>query len=713
MNLKKINDKSKNKETILTLCCIVILFGLCLRNIRISNGPYVFNDELGYLGNAAALAGKDWHYAMQRSLWYSYGWSIIISPLFLLFSNMEIIYRAIIIMNALMVVGVFLLQRNLLTNIFKNIGKTFATLFSACSCCYVSVLYNTSISWPETFLLFMYTVMTYFFYYMLKNPKPYKSAIWAFLLVYFYVIHNRMICVVLVGIAVYMICLICRKVNIRGFILFIGTLGISFFLFDLLKRYIVSLNWRGGLPHGNDMYTGLEVLKNLFMSQGITNFFGLLCSESIYVIVSSFGLVPLGIHALVSKSLASIKNKDYKFAILSAWLAFAFFGMFALNCINFSYGNISSKRVDHLFYGRYFEPLYIFLIAIGLYYLKFEQKPSRILLTVFISVTAIASIFAFNLSGMLKTNIFNVSCSSGIYIFYEKFSDAQYFIFPAIMIAFVTLNLLDILFKSSKKVLNYFGCCLCVAAFMANLSSSDQSIINYQKIRLHNYLPIIRTVNSTLNQEDKLYVVDADPLGFASSCQCMLPEMTIIPINDAEDIHDDEYYIILSESGLVEYALSYQTDIIISHAGYAFIHSSRLKQNEHTFNLPLNKLHLKDGTCLTENDEICVPSSETGHLAFYGPYMPLKEGNYKFDFEMDISGEFYSETLGTIQVYSNSKQKIYSSVNITPQMAANGNIKMVLQLTEDLNDMEIYLKTQSGISYLVKSINISQPNEFE
>ena len=46
-------------------------------------------------------------------------------------------------------------------------------------------------------------------------------------------------------------------------------------------------------------------------------------------------------------------------------------------------------------------------------------------------------------------------------------------------------------------------------------------------------------------------------------------------------------------------------------------------------------------------------------------------------------------------------------------MAANGNIKMVLQLTEDLNDMEIYLKTQSGISYLVKSINISQPNEFE
>lgn len=40
-------------------------------------------------------------------------------------------------------------------------------------------------------------------------------------------------------------------------------------------------------------------------------------------------------------------------------------------------------------------------------------------------------------------------------------------------------------------------------------------------------------------------------------------------------------------------------------------------------------------------------------------------------------------------------------------------LQMVLQLTEDLNDMEIYLKTQSGISYLVKSINISQPNEFE
>ncbi|MCD7842779.1 MAG: hypothetical protein LUG56_09970, partial [Lachnospiraceae bacterium] len=55
--------------------------------IRELHAPFLLDDEIGYWSHAANLAGLSW--TGTETLWYSYGYSLLLAPLFLVSHNME------------------------------------------------------------------------------------------------------------------------------------------------------------------------------------------------------------------------------------------------------------------------------------------------------------------------------------------------------------------------------------------------------------------------------------------------------------------------------------------------------------------------------------------------------------------------------------------------------------------------------------------------
>ena len=184
MDMISLKGKSIYNNQWFVAILAIVLFFINIRLIRILDGPFMFNDELGYLGNAAAFAGYDWHEIMQGCAWYSFGWSLILTPLFIVFDDMLIIYKSINVLNAILCVITFVLQYKLLTKCFCRLNNYYLALISFVTCCYPAVLINSSMAWSETWLLFMFVAITYFLLCMVNKPKLYKDIIWAFLLYY-------------------------------------------------------------------------------------------------------------------------------------------------------------------------------------------------------------------------------------------------------------------------------------------------------------------------------------------------------------------------------------------------------------------------------------------------------------------------------------------------------------------------------------------------
>lgn len=697
-------------NTIVTIVLALVLFITNIRNISILNGPYMFNDELGYLGNAAAFAGKDWHYIMQRCAWYSYGWSMIISPLFMIFSNMQIIYRCINILNALLVVSVFLMQRHILMKMFTAVDSNILTAISACVCSYPYILVNSSMAWCEIWLLFTFTAITLFLYYMIQYPKTYKVFIWGVMLYYFYVCHNRMVSVVIAGSIVFLVLCLIKKYKKKDIFFYTIALLASHLIFGQFKEHLISLNWRDGLPSGNDMASGIEVFKNLLSLEGLKNFVSVICSQFIYICTSTYGLVPFGLFVCILKIVSKIKNKNINDVILEIWLTLSFLGTFAISTIAVgAQMDISSRRVDHIFYGRYYEPVCILILAYGISNLLewiINIKRNMFYSAVYFFIVGLCTTVSFFIVGNLNNPQINAPNVSGIYMYARIIGNPIYFIFIAALFGLIGFTIMISCLSSKRKVSKYVAL---VGFFAVNLLSTHSTELGSIIPNQDNYAPNIPFVNAIRNYDTG----DLPIYSFSSAnsyFQCMLTDNTLnytrgLSIND---IPDNKFYAIVS---LDDYYRTFEIPFnVIAHSkDHLFIFVDR-NDGSDAIQKPifLEMMHLKENSTL-ESDHIHVDSHKEA-LAFYGPYIALEKGSYALDVDIQIQGGENLDSYGSIQVYSASQNKYYEHVEITKDMLANdiSRISIPFHLDSDINDLEIYLRTKRGLAYDVYNISLKK-----
>lgn len=340
---------------VLLMSCIVC------HGISKSYGFYFPADEFGYWSYAAGLAGYDWSDIASLGSYYSYGYSLILLPVFLIFKDGVIAYRAAMVVNiALLAVCFFIRQK---------MGRTF---YAAAAVFYPTWLFYAGTTFAEILLVTLYlTTCMLLLKYLQTDNKRYMALMLAAMF-YMYLVHLRAIGVLVSGTAVLLLYNI-RKYSIRKYIMRNGGRKVRSVLVPaaaaavilavgLLMGLFIKNYWTGmvygdtadTLKNANDYAGQFEKIAYIFSIEGLKNLIISVSGKILYLGLASYGIAYFGIIYAVRR----VREKKYfpLFVLLTTVEALMICAIYT----------IRPGRVDTLTYGRYHEYVMPVLLMMGI-----------------------------------------------------------------------------------------------------------------------------------------------------------------------------------------------------------------------------------------------------------------------------------------------------------------------------------------------------------
>lgn len=326
-----------------------------------SYGFYFPADEFGYWSYAAGLAGYDWSDIASLGSYYSYGYSLILLPVFLIFKDGVIAYRAAMVVNiALLAVCFFILQK---------MGRTF---YAAAAVFYPTWLFYAGTTFAEILLVTLYlTTCMLLLKYLQTDNKRYMALMLAAMF-YMYLVHLRAIGVLVSGTAVLLLYNI-RKYSIRKYIMRNGGRKVRSVLVPaaaaavilavgLLMGLFIKNYWTGmvygdtadTLKNANDYAGQFEKIAYIFSIDGLKNLIISVSGKILYLGLASYGIAYFGIIYAVRR----VRERKYfpLFVLLTTVAALMICAIYT----------IRPGRVDTLTYGRYHEYVMPVLLMMGI-----------------------------------------------------------------------------------------------------------------------------------------------------------------------------------------------------------------------------------------------------------------------------------------------------------------------------------------------------------
>lgn len=326
-----------------------------------SYGFYFPADEFGYWSYAAGLAGYDWSDIASLGSYYSYGYSLILLPVFLIFKDGVIAYRAAMVVNiALLAVCFFILQK---------MGRTF---YAAAAVFYPTWLFYAGTTFAEILLVTLYlTTCMLLLKYLQTDNKRYMALMLAAMF-YMYLVHLRAIGVLVSGTAVLLLYNI-RKYSIRKYIMRNGGRKVRSVLVPaaaaavilavgLLMGLFIKNYWTGmvygdtadTLKNANDYAGQFEKIAYIFSIDGLKNLIISVSGKILYLGLASYGIAYFGIIYAVRR----VRERKYfpLFVLLTTAAALMICAIYT----------IRPGRVDTLTYGRYHEYVMPVLLMMGI-----------------------------------------------------------------------------------------------------------------------------------------------------------------------------------------------------------------------------------------------------------------------------------------------------------------------------------------------------------
>lgn len=340
---------------VLLMSCIVC------HGISKSYGFYFPADEFCYWSYAAGLAGYDWSDIASLGSYYSYGYSLILLPVFLIFKDGVIAYRAAMVVNiALLAVCFFIRQK---------MGRTF---YAAAVVFYPTWLFYAGTTFAEILLVTLYlTTCMLLLKYLQTDNKRYMALMLAAMF-YMYLVHLRAIGVLVSGTAVLLLYNI-RKYSIRKYIMRNGGRKVRSVLVPaaaaavilavgLLMGLFIKNYWTGmvygdtadTLKNANDYAGQFEKIAYIFSIEGLKNLIISVSGKILYLGLASYGIAYFGIIYAVRR----VREKKYfpLFVLLTTVEALMICAIYT----------IRPGRVDTLTYGRYHEYVMPVLLMMGI-----------------------------------------------------------------------------------------------------------------------------------------------------------------------------------------------------------------------------------------------------------------------------------------------------------------------------------------------------------
>lgn len=264
-----------NRTSILHIVCLGLILFLSLLSWNKLGIITIVDDEFGYWGNAAQMAGLQWDSLLAESAYYSYGYSILLVPLFWLEVEATIKYKIAVLLNIVLLLGSFELAVHAGKILFAAQKKWTLFLAALMVTLFSNNIFQVYIGAPEALLYFLFWCVLVSLLHVLQKQRKRDIIFLVLSTVYSYAVHNRSIGVVVV-VAVVMLGLTIKFRKERYGKYLLGGLVFLFLLFacaEIAREFVINHWYQNNQSVAVNDYSGQVVkLLSIFSLKGMVIF---------------------------------------------------------------------------------------------------------------------------------------------------------------------------------------------------------------------------------------------------------------------------------------------------------------------------------------------------------------------------------------------------------------------------------------------------------
>ena len=363
---------SRKNEYIAVLFLAILIFLVHIRNVTSFGIFSILDDEFGYWGNAAYFLGYDWSDSISEIPYFSYGYSLILTPIYWLFKNPVTAYQVALIINGLMVSASFIVCYKVSKLVTKSISQNFLLLISFIIALYPAYISYSNIAWPEITLMFCTWLLIWCFAVINSQSSYVVFFLIGLLSAFTYVTHQRTIGILLSSIFILIIMTLIGEIRPKKLLVSFIPIILVMLCHYFIKNDLLTNLWLqqdGELT--NDYSAQFSKILEIFTADGLIKFAKTLLGHIFYIGASSMLISYFGIYYIFSRSYRSIKsllaNKNIGKVYLDSkpyfyiFLSLVFISTLLINVIFM----IHPTRVDQIVYGRYIDSLQGILLLFG------------------------------------------------------------------------------------------------------------------------------------------------------------------------------------------------------------------------------------------------------------------------------------------------------------------------------------------------------------
>lgn len=359
-------DMKKKHIIMLRIAFVFIIFLVSIRHLTEVYQPTLLDDEFSYWSIAAYFDGKNWSEVTSLCKYYSYGYSFILYLIMKIFTNTVYMYRAAIVLNGFFLIAGYFILENIFTYIFKDENRaalsSVAFLMTLIPC---NVAFST-VNLTECLLYVLFLGIIRLSMDMGNNMKTWKWILLSVLMGYSYMVHQRMICVIIAVAAGMILMMFKKKVRVRDALMVCGILICILMVHHYIKADIKSELWLNGMYSADNDYGSIieNLIYVLSSPKNIAVFIIGIAGKLFYFSTATyiFGIAVMVILAV--KVFGEIKEKDTESPVFTV-----IFVSFAMMIFISALFMCHIEKMAWLLYGRYAEIMYPLIFGMAVIYI--------------------------------------------------------------------------------------------------------------------------------------------------------------------------------------------------------------------------------------------------------------------------------------------------------------------------------------------------------
>lgn len=540
--LQRIKSMSIESKYLLLYASIAfIMYGIAIQFLY---GPVRFPDEFGYLAHAAQWCGYDWDMVSAMHPYYSFGYSVILTPILYFITSVTMQYHGIVLCNVIITYFSVLVLRKVLRQFAVKWNHHLLMILSGVGIFYANNLVFMQLSLPESMLVLCYLLTIERLYAYLEQPSLLRLLFIVVTVAYYYVVHMRTIgCVLAIVLVLLLAAILDKRYRIHALLLCVG-IGSCFMLFTSYKNAyterIYAVDTVIEMAGRNDYAGQFANIQYLCSKEGfyylVNSFVGKIC----YLGAATFGLFYWGIVWFAKESVflrifsktrmnrsRTVSNQEY----VCTYILLATMATIAISSIS----TAGAGRIDMILYGRYNEMVLPVITSMGLYYMVTSRQlyqKTMILMLLQMGTSIVINLF-------LATNTFNSfephSIIGIIYAFVYSGGNRGDFLTIMVVVSSAIIVSLAVLVRIGVQQKKQYGWLLSVMMlqFVIAAIGSEETIYRWN-LDAHSDITLVEELRRNHDGEQKVQFLYADPNahGYIALLQYSMREITVEVVHE-------------------------------------------------------------------------------------------------------------------------------------------------------------------------------------